>query len=262
MKKKIFYTIIAKFIWCFIWQKAAMIIDNEIFLPSPADTFNALIELARTPDFFLSILTTLKGIAAGFLIGFVLAVILAVVASLHPFAEAIISLPVKIIKCIPVASIVILALLWFTSARLSIFISAIMVLPVIYTNLLSAISETDIKLLQMAKVFTLTPLKKFTYIYLPTVIPGLTAGVSVAAGLAWKSGIAAEIIGLIKGSIGNSLYISKMYLETGKMFAWTATIIIISIIFEKLLVLIIKSIGKSVGATSYEISNSNKKSNN
>ena len=65
MKRKIIYTIIAIFIWCFIWQIAAMIIDNEIFLPSPADTFNALIELARTPDFFLSILTTLKGIAVG-----------------------------------------------------------------------------------------------------------------------------------------------------------------------------------------------------
>lgn len=262
MKRKIIYTIIAIFIWCLIWHIAAIIIDNDIFLPSPADTLLSLADLIRTPDFFRSILVTLKGIALGFLIGFALAVILAVVASFNPLVESIISLPIKIIKCVPVASIVILALLWFSSARLSIFISAIMVLPVIYTNLLTAIEGTDLNMLEMARVFKLTPYKKFLYIYLPSVIPQLTAGVSIAAGLAWKSGIAAEIIGLIKGSIGNSLYISKMYLETGKMFAWTATIIIISVIFEKLLVCIVRLIGKSVGAYPYETTYINQKSNN
>ena len=117
-------------------------------------------------------------------------------------------------------------------------------------------------MLEMAKVFRLSTIKKFKYIYLPSVIPSMTAAVSVAAGLAWKSGIAAEIIGLIKGSIGNNLYISKMYLETGQMFAWTATIIIVSLSFEKLLVMIIKLIGKSVGAEAYDTTNTNKKSHN
>ena len=262
MKKKILYTFISIVIWCLVWHIAALIIDNRIFLPSPADTFLSLIKLVKTPDFFKSIFFTLKGIAIGFLIGFISAVALATIASLHPFAETIISMPIKVIKCVPVASIVILALLWFASDRLSIFISAIMVLPIIYTNLLSAIGETDKKMLEMAKVFRLSTIKKFKYIYLPSVIPSMTAAVSVAAGLAWKSGIAAEIIGLIKGSIGNNLYISKMYLETGQMFAWTATIIIVSLSFEKLLVMIIKLIGKSVGAEAYDTTNTNKKSHN
>ena len=69
MKRKIIYTIIAIFIWCLIWHIAAIIIDNDIFLPSPADTLLSLADLIRTPDFFRSILVTLKGIALGFLIG-------------------------------------------------------------------------------------------------------------------------------------------------------------------------------------------------
>ena len=46
--------------------------------------------------------------------------------------------------------------------------------------------------------------------------------------------IAAEIIGIPKGSIGENLYNAKIYLETPDLFAWTFVIIAVSVLFEKI----------------------------
>ena len=45
--------------------------------------------------------------------------------------------------------------------------------------------------------------------------------------------MAAEVIGLPKGSIGERLYQAKIYLDTPDLFAWTAVIILVSLVFER-----------------------------
>lgn len=109
-----------------------------------------------------------------------------------------------------------------------------MVLPVVYSNVLQGIKTTDMKLLEMAKVFRVTPVKKALYIYLPHLKPYILSACSVSLGLSWKAGIAAEVIGIPTGSIGEKLYQAKVYLSTPDLFAWTVVIIVISILFEKL----------------------------
>jgi NitT/TauT family transport system permease protein len=94
----------------------------------------------------------------------------------------------------------------------------------------------------MCSVFNVKPIKKIAYIYIPNILPYFISACSLAVGLSWKAGIAAEIIGLPKGSIGESLYNSKIFLETDTLFAWTVIIIIISMLFEKLMLHFIKYI--------------------
>jgi len=64
--------------------------------------------------------------------------------------------------------------------------------------------------------------------------------------LAWKAGVAAELIGYPAGSMGEQLYYSKFFLETDTLFAWTVVIIILSVSFEKLFLLLLKLIFKGV----------------
>ena len=142
---------------------------------------------------------------------------------------------VSVIKTTPVASFVILALFWFSSRSLSVFISFLMVFPIVYTNILQGILQTDTQLLEMGQVFGLSVKKKIRYIYFPQVFPYLRSAFAVGLGLCWKAGTAAEVIGIPDGSIGERLQEAKIYLQMPDLFAWTVTIIVVSLLIEKLI---------------------------
>ena len=75
---------------------------------------------------------------------------------------------------------------------------------------------------------------------LPVSIPGKRP--EDLPGMGFKSGIAAEVIGVPGGSIGEGLYMAKIYLSTADLFAWTLMIIAVSSVFEKLFLLLLKTI--------------------
>ncbi|MGN0506293.1 MAG: ATP-binding cassette domain-containing protein [Lachnospiraceae bacterium] len=231
-RKKLRNTVLTVVLWAALWQAAAVWIDNRIFLPSPLDVLQSLGTLLSSPEFFHSVGFSLGNIAKGFLLGVGIGTILAALASWSEFLCTFLSLPMRVIKATPVASFTILALLWIDSRRLSVLISFLMVLPIIYTNVLTGIRETDAGLLEMARVFRIRKSLRVRYLYAPAVLPYLFSACSVAIGLAWKSGIAAEVIGITKNSIGNHLYQAKIYLEIPELFAWTAVTIFISMLFE------------------------------
>lgn len=233
-KKKIGYTILTVVLWVVLWQMAAAWIDNQIFLPSPQKTLGSLKSLLVSAEFYHSVGISLGNIAGGFLLGVFVGIGLAVLASLAEFFETFVNLPMRVIKATPVASFTILALFWMDSTELSVLISFFMVLPVIYTNVLAGIRETDVSMLEMTKVFRIRLFDRIRFLYAPSVLPYLFSAASVAIGLAWKSGIAAEVIGIAKNSIGNHLYQAKIYMEMPELFAWTFVIIVISVLTEKL----------------------------
>ena len=247
MKRKNLYTVISIIIWIMIWTIASLLINRELFLPTPLSVIKAMGQSLCTKEFYLSILFSLKGIALGFLIGFFAGIISAVCSHANTFCRAFIDVFMKGIKSVPVASFVILALLWIASDKLSILIASLIVMPVIYTNTLSALDNTDIHMLEFARVFRLSTMKKIMYIYIPAIMPSLISACRVSIGYAWKSGVAAEIIGLISGSIGNELYKAKLYLDTPVLFTWTLTIIAVSFICEKAVVFLLSLLQKHLG---------------
>ena len=160
--------------------------------------------------------------------------LLAVASYRNRLAEVFLWPYMSVIKATPVASFIILCLIWLTSSSLPVFISFLMALPIIYTNMLAGFKSTDKKLLQMADIFRFSFRKKLIYIYLPNIKTHFISACSVALGLTWKAGVAAEIIGIPDGSMGEMLYNAKLYLATADLFSWTVTIVCVSILFEKL----------------------------
>lgn len=112
------------------------------------------------------------------------------------------------------ASFVILALIWIGSHNLAVFTSFLVVVPMIYVNTLSGLEHTDRKLLEMALVFQDAPVETGALYLYPrrTALPYQRC--RTALGMSWKSGVAAEVIGIPEGSIGEQLYYSKLYLDT------------------------------------------------
>ena len=149
---------------------------------------------------------------------------------------------VKTVRATPVASIVILVLVWVHSRNLSVVISFLMVFPVVYTNILEGLVSTDKDLIEAAGVYRITRLKRIRYIYLPSLSPYIQSAISTSLGLAWKSGIAAEVIGLPDGSIGERVYEAKIYLSTPDLFAWTVVIIILAFLFERFFLFVSSSL--------------------
>lgn len=229
-----------------LWQAAALLLNKSVLLASPVDVFMRLLTIWKEADFFPAVWFSFSRISLGFLLALFTGTLLALLAGRFKAAEILLWPYMVTIKSIPVASFIIIALIWLTSAQLSIFIVFLIVLPIIYTNILNGIKSADTKMIEAADIFRLSWSKRLLYIWLPQIKPFIISACSIAIGLAWKSGIAAEIIGIPTGSVGEALYYSKVYLDTTDLFAWTVVIVILSVGFEKLFSLILKYLFKGI----------------
>ena len=232
--------------WLAVWQAAAMAIGQEVFLVSPVQALRCLLRLLPQADFWHRVGFSAGRILLGFGLGVVCSASLAVAAEICPAAEVLIAPVLQLVKATPVASFIILALVWVRGSSLSVLISFLMVLPVLYGAVRTGIRAADPQLLEMAKVFRLPLGRRLRAVWLPAVLPAFRQGCSVALGICWKSGVAAEVIGLPNGSIGDALYRAKITLSTGELFAWTFVIILLSAAFEKLFLRALDAVSRAL----------------
>ena len=129
---------------------------------------------------------------------------------------------------------------------MSVLVSFLISVPIVCSNMLEGIDSLDPKLKEMAKVFRIPVYKRFSGVYLSQLLPYFRSASRLAMGLCWKSGVAAEVIGLPDNSIGEMLYESKVYLETADLFAWTFVVILLSFLCEKLFLLFVDILRKRV----------------
>ena len=226
--------------WIAVWTVLSAFVGEEIFLPSPLSVTKSLFSLIPRPSFWKAVGFTLSRVIAGIVLSSVTATVLAVLSSFSGKLEILLSPLVKAVRSIPVASVIILVLLWVKSRNLSVVISSLVVFPVIYTSVLSGMKNTSPLLIEMASNYSVGRRKRIRYIYIPSVFPYLRTGMRTAVGFAWKSAVAAEVIGLPKNSIGTALYEAKIYLLTSDLFAWTLVIVILSALFEKVTILLLE----------------------
>lgn len=231
-------------VWLLLWQLASMAVGLPLLLPSPLAVLLRLGQLCTGADFWLTVASSLLRILLGFLPGVLFGTALAGLCWRFRLVDALARPLLGVLKSTPVASFIILALVWVKTTWLATVISFIMVLPLIYANVREGIDSADRQLLEMAQVFRLSRRKTFRYCYLPAILPFFLSAVSSALGFAWKSGIAAEVLGRPARAIGSQIYDSKIYLETPDLFAWTLVVILLSVLLERLAVRFVRWAGK------------------
>ncbi len=244
--KKALITAASVLFWLLVWHFAAVAMDQKILLASPLSVAERLWELIREADFLKSIAFSLGRILLGFALGLGIGTVLAALASRVMFVRQLFAPLISVMKSIPVASFTILAIIWVGSKNLSVLVSVLIAIPIIYSNMLEGIDSLDPKLKTMAQVFEIPARKRFFGIYMSQILPYFRSASKLAMGLCWKSGVAAEVIGIPDGSIGEKLYMSKVYLETEDLFAWTLLIILLSFICEKLFMLLVDLIVRRI----------------
>lgn len=224
---------LAALFWLAVWQGASMMIGQEILLVSPVSAVRKLIEMMGTGVFYRTVFNSFGRIALGFVLALALGIVLAALSKATGFVRALLYPMMTAVKATPVASFVILALIWITPTNLSIFCAVLMVLPLVYVNALGGLDAADVQLLEMAQVFELPLSRRVRAIYAPAVLPYLLAACRMGLGMCWKAGIAAEVIGQPRNSVGDALYRAKIFLSTDELFAWTLAIVLLSVLLEK-----------------------------
>ncbi|MFV0439760.1 MAG: ABC transporter permease [Lachnospirales bacterium] len=225
--------------WLILWYLADYYINNDIILSSPIEVAHKLLEMSKEKEFWASIYFSLGKIVLGFFIGVAFGCILSAFSIKLRWLKDLLNPLVIVMRSIPVASFIILCLMWIDVKNLSVFISFMMVFPIMYQNMYTGLENVNKDLLEMAKVFNLSAMYKVKYIYLSNLLPFFKSASIISLSLSFKSGIAAEVIGKPLGSIGEKLYGAKLYLNTAELLAWTVVIIIFSMLFEKLFLILL-----------------------
>ncbi|MEG0035648.1 MAG: ABC transporter permease subunit [Oscillospiraceae bacterium] len=236
----------AAIFWVVVWQVAAMLIGEQLFLPSPLSVLARLFSLFSDADFYKAIAFSMGRITLGFAIGALLGTAMAVLAYKIRFFHTLFLPLVGTVKAAPVASFAVIALLMVGSKNLAVLVSALMVLPVFYTNLQAGMLSVERERFEAAAVFGMIRRDRFRFIYLPYVAPFAKSACELGLGIAWKAGVAAEVIGIAAGSIGGKIYDAKVSLDTEELFAYTLVVVALSIFFERLTLAILKQCEKAL----------------
>lgn len=215
-----------------VWQFASWKIGQALFLPSPRAVLQALFVLLQESSFWRCIAMSLGRIMLGYGIGVTFGIVCAVGTARFPLVGTFLSPALQIIRATPVASFILLALLWLPTGRVPVLTASFMVLPVVYGPLLSALRHVDPQLKEMLGFYRVPSWTRFRVLTWPSVAPQLASACITAEGLAWKAGIAAEVLSTPLLSIGKGIYDSKIYLEIPELFAWTLAVIVLSLILE------------------------------
>ena len=218
--------------WIAVWHFASLALNNVLLLPSPLGVAKTLYMLATTPEFYRITATTLWRILQGLLFGLLAGILTSSLAAVSEPLNILFTPLIAVTRATPVASFIILVWSFTGGEVLPVFVSAIIVAPVVHSNLLAGFKSIDVQLRETAKVFELSFATKLRILYFPSVIPFFASALTSALGLAWKAGIAAEVLAYTSTSIGHEIYKAKSLLEMPELFAWTITVIAISMIFE------------------------------
>ncbi len=215
-----------------LWALAARAVGQPLLLPTPGAVASRLLSLLPQGAFWRSLLATLLRAAAAYALGVLCAALLSALCCRCALADAFVSPLLSAVRATPVASFIVLALVWLSSARVPVLTGFLMTLPVVFSALTQALRAIDPKLLTLARAMRWGRLATLRHIVLPSVMPAFAGSCLAAIGLCWKAVVAAEVIGTPKLAVGARLYEAKIYLETDTLLAWTLTVVLLSVLLE------------------------------
>jgi NitT/TauT family transport system permease protein len=241
VNEKRLIVILSTFVILIVWKVISVRIDAEIILPAPEDVIFRLLFITRSKNFWKAVGSTAARTLYGFILSFCAGFVTGIACGSSSRVNAALSPIISVIRTIPVMSVILIAMIWFKTDMVPVFVCFLMIFPIISANVSQGISEVDKSLIDMASAFRLSKINTLLHISIPSTIPFVLAGVRAAVGVAWKSVIAAEVLSQPVRAIGTGIQFSQMNLETAEVMAWTVLAIILSKTSEYSVELLIRS---------------------
>ncbi len=245
------WTWIGTAFWLALWAVVAIILEYnfgemraESIFPSPFVVCKNWFIMLTESKFYQAVFSSLLRITIGFVVGTVIGVAMAISMHNTRVCHAFFSPILLMICATPVASFILIVRIWLERGHIPSFIAALMVLPLVCINTKTALTELDPNIKEMTKIYHISFWKRLRYFYVPSVLPYFSASAVTSFGLAWKAGIAAEVLFPPANSLGRAMQDAKAYLETADLFAYTFTVILCSFACEKLLALLLSLLSR------------------
>ena len=239
---------VAAVFWLGLWSFTAWRMEQPLLLPMPHRVAICLWGLMKSADFWSAAGASLLRVLLGLALAVSLGCVLAVLTERYEWLNALFSPLLSLIRSVPVASFILLAVLWMGRDRVPVFIVVLMALPVVWSNVAAGIHTADPALLEMSRAYGFSGWRRFRRVWLPSVMPHFLSACRTALGLAWKAGVAAEVLTVPAQSIGRMLYTTKQNLEVEELFAWTAVVVVLSLIIEQGLLSLLSAAGSAYNA--------------
>ncbi len=237
--KKTFFTLLAVLFWVGIWWLFALKVGKAWILPTPDEVLGAFAEALKGGELLVRAGKSLRGILEGYFCGMTAGLLLAVLTAAVPFLHVLFSPLLTVVRATPVASFILILWVFFARGDVPAVSVGLIVLPIVWANCETGILSASRKLLEMAKVYHLSFWTKLRYLYLPAVYPYFRTAALTALGMAWKAGIAAEVLCTPDKTIGQMIWYAKRDIATADLFAWTLTVIFLCFLLEKLFALLL-----------------------
>lgn len=231
-------------LWVLVWQLASMLVKSNLLLSGPVETFARLCQLLVQPKFLSIVWFSSARILSGFLLAYASAVVLAIVAHRWPQVGSLLAPAIQVLKAVPLACVIVLLLMWVGSRAVSGPAVFLAVFPAVYFSCAEGLANVDAKVGEMLTAFRVRGAVRLCAHVWPSVLPYLVGTAKNVCGMAWKAGIAAELIGSPMGSVGERIYQSKILLETADLFAWTIVVVALSVLCEQLFVALLARSGR------------------
>ena len=241
--------------WGLLWYLLSARIGIDLVFPTPKAVFSelwllvterseSLVRYGVQYSFWHITLVSLLRVVWGVLISLIIGCLLAYLTSISRLLHTLLSPALSAVKATPVASFIILAMLWLNKSVLPVFITALIVVPIVWANVSEGIRSVDPNLREVASIYRFSIRKRVFRLYLPSISPYFLAACQSALGMAWKASVAAEILAVPQYSIGTEIFLSKQYMLPETLFAWTLVVIVLSLIIEKCFLFALNRLGR------------------
>lgn len=216
------------------WQIMARVVNAPLILPKPEHVIVKMFELLGQKPFWISFLYTFLRCICAFFMTLIVGTFLGIICGIYKDFYVFLEVPLSVIRSTPVVSFVLIAIFWFSSNVIPVFISVVMTLPIMITSIFTGFEQVDKKLLKMAKVFKFSRLQVLTKIQLPAIKTHFMGGVISVFGLSWKVVAAGEVLSLPRNGVGTILQRSQVHLESAEVIAITIFYVAVSFVLGKL----------------------------
>ena len=225
-----------------VWKILSLFIGREIILPPPETVFTQILRLFTTGNVMNQVLPTVVRGMAGFGLSLVCGIICGLAAGRSDRVRWFLNPLIISIRSIPVLSLILLAIIWFRTDLVPVFICFLVVFPIITGSVSTGVKQVDQELLEMARIYRKSPGEILKAVYLPSLLPYVSSGISSGLGLTWKSVVAAEVLSMPSRGMGTAMQSAQLQLDTAVLFSWTVLVVLLSALFDLLIILFEKQI--------------------
>lgn len=229
--------------WLAMWVLVAGLVAQPLILPGPGAVALALLRLVCDGSTWAILAGSGARILGGLALAAVCGGVLAGISSRSRAFAHLVAPALSFVKATPVACVVVLLLIWLGSARVSIAAVFLMALPGVYFSLAEGLAQVDKPLEQMFRLHGVRGWRLFCAHTWREVLPFVLSCARAVIGMSWKAGVAAELIGMAVGTVGERIYQAKLLIETADLLAWTVLVVAASWACEHVLVWLLRVSG-------------------